>query len=113
MESLAGVRLGVVDRLVDDTDRSMRGKADEAAAAFIAETLGRLETPARADCPVELFLVVDPVDAEQVDILQLQPLKRVDDIAVKLHRIRIRAHLGLDDQLVARQSWQILAQLAF
>ncbi len=56
-------------------------------------------------------MVVDAVDAQQIDVVYLQPGQRVAEVGQELPRIGRGLDLGLQDELIPRQILQQPAKL--
>ena len=95
------------NRRLNDIQRTVRREADVPDLALGDQFPGRFQAPARADRPPQRLMVVDAVDAQQIDVREPQASQRIVEVGHKLAGIGQGHDLGLHDDPLARQPGSI------
>ncbi len=101
------------DGFQDDVGCGVGGKPQEADAAFLLQLAGGGHATVLLQRPAQKLPVIDPVQREEIDVLQTQILHRPIKCLEELPGAGHRGHLGLDDDFVPRQRGQDAPQLHF
>ena len=91
------------NRFLNNVWRGMRRKADVSCSPPFFQFVGGFETAALAKGPVKKFPVVDPVDGEQIDVVQPKIFHGSIKGIVEFLLRRKGGHLGLNHHLFAGQ----------
>lgn len=81
--------------------------------AFALELVGNVENAARGEAGIDVAVEVDAVDAEEVDVVEVEEFKRSVEGFEKFLRIFKNDDFSLDNDLVAGQGGQNFAELNF
>ena len=100
------IEFTAADAIQNNVRGGVRGEPDEATATLALQLLRRFQAAAFAYRPVEQFPVVDPVQRQQIHVIQLQVghgfLKRLQEFP----GICARRHFGLNNQFLTGERWQ-------
>ena len=107
------IELAGIDCGANDARGAVRAEADEPASAFFLELPGGFETTAGPNRPLECLIVVDAVEAEQIDVVQPEIAHGFFERLTEIFRVGGWSDFGLDDDFFAGQLWQHVAELHF
>ena len=107
------VELAGVDGFEDEIGRGVGGEPDETAPALLLELARGIEASALFDGPIEQLPVVDPMERQQIDVIQLQVGHRFLERGEEVPGSSVGCDLGLDDDFVAGQGGEQVPQLHF